>query len=111
MILSPCRISARAKSSAVHSGASSYSCGWMTWASTFPKLLPVRFLFSLIAFPHRNDVPRGTARRPHNHHHATLQEADRLPAGFTVVVARVLLLVDATREHLAGIFEIQASFR
>jgi hypothetical protein len=69
----------------------------------------MRFLFPLIAFPHRDHVPRFTARRPDNHDHPTRKEANYLKALLAVVRSQVLLRICLSRENFSGVDEIQPS--
>src|SRR5262249_20244678 len=107
----------------VNSGASSYSSGRITWASTFARSLPIAGcgssawaekrrifrLFALIAFPHRNDVPRALARRPDDHHHSPRQKPDGLAAGLPVVTPPILDAEGSATENLGRIGEIEAA--
>src|SRR6516164_3254855 len=73
--LPPIDNTAFANCSSVSSGASSYSCGATTCASTFRKSLPILRLLFRIAFPHRNDVPGVAPRSPYHHDHAPCDKA------------------------------------
>src|SRR6516164_2023639 len=88
--LPPIDNTAFANCSSVSSGASSYSCGATTCASTFRKSLPILRLLFRIAFPHRNDVPGVAPRSPYHHDHAPCDKADRLEARLAVIASRVL---------------------
>jgi hypothetical protein len=48
----------------VSSGASSYSSGWMTWASTLFKSLRIARLSFVIAFSHRHHMDGFIAQGP-----------------------------------------------
>ena len=103
-----CRVP-RAKSFSASSGISRYSRRPMVWVSLLRKSLPITFFFPVIGLPHRNNVPRISARRPYDNHHSVKQvpHADR--SRFAVVVP---LLGDVDRhagKHFPRVSEIQAA--
>jgi hypothetical protein len=57
--------------------------------------------------PHRDDVPRVSARRPYNHDHSAAEETRRYVARLTIVGTVVDPRKRIAREHLASVGEIQ----
>src|ERR1700730_10350800 len=83
----------------------------MTWWSIFFKSLPKTRFFAGICFPHRNDMPCSSARRPDHDHHASTEMADRENAQFAVVSAIVGKVQRITAEKLSRIFKIKPALR
>src|SRR6266705_2627777 len=95
--LPPSYTSACAKNSAVNSGASSGSTHFF-----FPELL-----FLGMSVPHRHDVPRIAARRPHKHHHPAREMACGDEPGFVGLSAVRRTGGMKPGEDLGGIREIE----
>src|SRR3954469_21548315 len=83
----------------------------MTWRSIFFKSLPKTRFFAAICFPHRNDMPCNSARRPDHDHHASAEMADREDAPFAVVSAIVGEVQRITAEKHGRIFKIKPALR
>ena len=64
---------------------------------------------SPVRFAHGEHVADVTSRRPPNHHHAAVQQADGDDPRFTVICTPILELEHRPSEHQACIGEIQAT--
>src|SRR3954452_3584356 len=83
----------------------------MTWRSIFFKSLPKTRFFAGICFPHRNNMPCSSARRPDHDHHASAEMTNREDAQFAVVSAIVGEVQRITAEKLSRIFKIEPALR
>jgi hypothetical protein len=68
-------------------------------------------LFSVIGFPHRNDVASLATLRPHHDHHAAGQTTHRDHTDLSIVEPIIGLVIGVARKHLGRICEIQLAFR
>src|SRR5215831_2862606 len=75
--VSPIANSALSNHSPVSSGMSSYSSGWITWASSLAKSVLITRLFPVIGLSHRNDAPSVLGGRPDHNHHSPGKQANR----------------------------------
>jgi hypothetical protein len=66
-------------------------------------------LFSVIAFPHRNDVSSAAARDPDNHHHAPGQVSHRLNPHLAVVVSTVSVVEPTAAKDVPSIGKVNRS--
>ena len=99
--------------SSVSSGESTYSCGWITCASTRLRLEPkarreTRF-FAVISFSHTDDVASRATRCIDDLHHTASQKAEAKDARFSVILARVLNLSSNSVKYLGCIVKVQSS--
>ena len=86
--------------------------GPSTYASTFfrshrirPDFLTVARFFPLIGFPHRNNVPIISARRPHQNNHSRSQAANN--ADFTEIAPVIFLVVSGPGKYPCGVLEVE----
>ena len=97
--------------SSVNSGSSSYSCRWITCASTRARSEPeerrdARFL-AVICFPHAKDVAIRATRRIANDDNPTMEQTKADNSRFAVVPAVVLDFKRRSRENELRVLEVK----
>jgi len=108
----PLLTTARANISSVSSGSSLYSDGFARCASIReslePKVRREAGFFSVISFPHAENVAYRAARGVADDHQASGQFAEADDPSFTVVLARVLNLHGQAAEDDSRVLEVEA---
>ncbi len=103
----------RSSISSVNSGSSSYSCGWMMCAATLLKSDPKEWrdarLFSVIGFPHAEDVTVHATGCVADDHHSVAKHAEANDSLLAVVFAQVFGFERRSREDEESIREVDAS--
>jgi len=99
--------------SSVNSGSSSYSCRWITCASTRARSEPeerrdARFL-AVIGFPHAKDVAIRATRRVTHHNDPSMKDTKADDSRFAVTPTRILNLESRASKNKYRILKIKSA--